>query len=502
MEDSMRKDSKARDHKGKILSFIPTGEYYFSKGIKAYHRRDFHRAKKYLQRAMHLEPGEPMIVCQLAVVHAEMGEYQDSNQLLRLILEELDEEMVECHYFLANNYAHLGFFKDAYHHATLYIELDPEGEFVEDTEELLELLTLEDDDLNEHLYEQDDLMVKQEQARELLETGYFPKAVELLNGVIEEYPEYWSAYNNLALAYFYLGETDKASDVLKQVFKDNPGNLHALCNKLVFAFYENDFKEVRALKDALLKVHPISVEHQFKLGATLALIGEYDKAYAWLGRLYKLGFNGDASFYYWLAYAAYHTGKESVAQVAWRRAVELNPEKEGLEPWSDTSKSAQGFEDHVSSIQQRLDSDYPEERLFALFLTAVSGKKEQLLESDRLKGNRKFSALERDYVAYLKFGEASQDTSTAHDIAGLLYENYSPVGAKEASLYLMWFSAYLQLTQAGVTIKNPHAYAGAITYSWHKLRNETVSQATIAKNFGISTSTLRKYLRLLNEYLR
>ncbi|MUG89278.1 tetratricopeptide repeat protein, partial [Paenibacillus timonensis] len=129
------------------------------------------------------------------------------------------------------------------------------------------------------LYEQDDLIAKQEQARELLETGYFPKAVELLNGVIEEYPEYWSAYNNLALAYFYLGETDKASDVLNQVFKDNPGNLHALCNKLVFAFYESDLNEVRALKDALLKVHPISIEHQFKLGATLALIGEYDKAY-------------------------------------------------------------------------------------------------------------------------------------------------------------------------------------------------------------------------------
>ena len=53
-------------------------------------------------------------------------------------------------------------------------------------------------------------MMKQEQARDLLESGHFPKAVKLLKAVIKDYPEYWSAYNNLALAYFYLGEVEKA----------------------------------------------------------------------------------------------------------------------------------------------------------------------------------------------------------------------------------------------------------------------------------------------------
>lgn len=232
----MGNDSKARHQKGMLLSFIPTGEYYFTKGIKAYQRRDFQKAKKYLQRAMQLEPGEPMIACQLAIVYTELGEYQNSNRLLHFILEELDEEMVECHYFLANNYAHLGFFKDARHHAKLYLELDQDGEFTEDTKDLLYLLNLESEELGEELYEEDDLIIKQEQARELLESGHFPKAIELLNGVIKEYPEYWSAYNNLALAYFYLGEIKKAEDILNEVLRLNPGNLHALCNKLVFSF--------------------------------------------------------------------------------------------------------------------------------------------------------------------------------------------------------------------------------------------------------------------------
>ena len=94
------------------MSFNPTGEYYFTLGLKAFQRREFQKAIKYLKRAMNLEPGEPMIVCQLAIIYTEIGEFHQSNELLHSILEELDEEMVECHYFLANNYAHLGYFKD------------------------------------------------------------------------------------------------------------------------------------------------------------------------------------------------------------------------------------------------------------------------------------------------------------------------------------------------------------------------------------------------------
>lgn len=41
----MRKGSNIEDEKGKILSFIPTGEYYFKKGLKAYRQRNLNKAK-------------------------------------------------------------------------------------------------------------------------------------------------------------------------------------------------------------------------------------------------------------------------------------------------------------------------------------------------------------------------------------------------------------------------------------------------------------------------
>ncbi|MDN3019765.1 tetratricopeptide repeat protein [Paenibacillus sp. BSR1-1] len=494
----MVKDAKARIQKGKILTFVPTGEYYFTKGLKAYHRRDFTKAKKYLGRAIQLEPGEPMITCQLAIVSTELGEFENSNRLLHLILEELDSEMVECHYFLANNYAHLGFFKDAYHHAKLYLQLDPDGDFSEDTEDLLELLTLESDEFEEELYEEDDLIVKQEQARDLLESGYFPKAIELLNDVVKEYPEYWSAYNNLALAYFYLGKAEKAKAILDDVLERNPGNLHALCNMLVFAHYQGQAENVTNLLEVLKKIQPILSEHQFKLGASFALVGEYEHAYLWLKKLYKHGFNGDGPFYYWLSYSAYYTGNETFAINIWKKVIEINPDKEGTEPWN--MEQAAGFEDHSGSIFQKLESDYAEERLFALFLTTVSDKKEEILTSKRVIQNQKFTALEKEYISLIRSGRPTV-AADAQEIAEIFYENYQPIGTIEAGLYLMWFSVFIEVSKANVHLKNKRAWAAAVEYVWHKMRSEKVSQQEIAGRYGVSSATIGKYVKLVNDYL-
>jgi tetratricopeptide (TPR) repeat protein len=496
----MSKDSKATKQKGKLLSFIPTAEYYFSKGIKAYHRRDFHKAKKYFQRALQLEPGEPMITCQLAVLLTEIGDFQQSNRLLHTVIEELDPDMVECHYFLANNYAHLGLFKDAYHHANLYMQVDPTGEFTEETEDLLELLSLEADEDEEEFYEQDDLIVQQEQARELLESGHFPKAIEVLNTVIKNYPEYWSAYNNLALAYFYLGEVDKAFKILHDVLHRNPGNLHAMCNRLVFSFYQRDRKEVRKLKAVLEKVQPISYEHQFKLGTTFALVGEYELAYGWLRKLHKQGFEGDGPFYYWLSYSCYHTGREQAARTIWKKVLELNPGKAGSEPWNEERQSDTDMEHHLTSILKKYESQYIEERLFAMFLTSVSSKKEEILASPQLKNNGKFSSLEREYLKLLKAGENPADFA-GHVTAESLYEHHHPVGVAEASLFLMWFMVFVELVKVGYPLKNEKAWAAAIEYEWARKRNQKITQAAVAEHYQLSTATVQKYVKIVKNFL-
>ncbi|HLO12864.1 MAG TPA: tetratricopeptide repeat protein [Pseudoneobacillus sp.] len=501
----MIKDSKATKETGMLLSFLPTGEYYFTKGLKAFQSRDYNRAKKYLQRAMQLEPGEPMIICQLAIVLTELGEFEQSNRFLHQILEEYDEEMFECHYFLANNYAHLGLFKDAYHHANLYKVLEPDGEFSVDTDELLELLTFESDvlDLDEELYEQDDLIVKQEQARELLESGYFPKAIEVLEEVVEDYPEYWSAYNNLALAYFYLGETDKAYTILKDVLRKNPGNLHALCNQAVFAHYQSNESQTKKCKEMLEKINPMIAEHQYKIGATFALIGEYELGHFWLRKLYKKGFDGDGAFYYWLSYTAFHSGHPSFAKSIWKIVLELSPDKDGHEPWNEEQPILGGYEDHSTTIFQKLESEYIEERLFAIFLIEVSSKKDQLLTSLQSKSS-KITEFETDYLNFVKKSRPLQNKKfyDVHQIGMHLYEHHRPIGALKAGIYLLWFSIVQPCMHLKLSLKNHQAWAAAIEYTWFKLRGEKISQTEVAEKYHLSVSTVQKYVKLVNDCLQ
>ncbi|MEK4538788.1 MULTISPECIES: tetratricopeptide repeat protein [Peribacillus] len=499
----MSKDSKF-GQQAKILTFHPTGEYYFTKGLKAYHRRELPKSKKYLERALELEPSEPMIACQLAITCSEIGEYNYSNNLLENILDVMDPYMSECHYFLANNYAHLGMFKEAYRHASAYLDKEEDGEFSDDAEDLLELITFESDESEENLFKHDGLISKQEKAREYLESGNFPKAIEVLKETIAEFQDYWSAYNNLALAYFYLGQVDEAFETLDEVLEKSPGNLHALCNLVVFHHYQQDEDKVEELIQMLEKIRPMLSEHRFKLGATFALIGNYASAYKWLKILQKQGFEGDGTFYYWLTISAFHLGHEQAARKAWKKVVEMNPEKEGMEPWGDMNATSDGFEHHFPSIIKRLESEFIEERLFAIFLLKHSVHKKKLLKNQVLNLNQNFTDLERDYADLVQAPAKNRQLTPidfADRTAELLYQHFQPIQLDEAGLYLMWFSVFIEAVKSEQKLNNPAGWASAVEYVWNQLKNEKMSKQAIADKHFISVSTLSKYVKLVQTLL-
>lgn len=502
----MAKDSKVRQENGVVLSFIPTGEYYFNKGINAFHRHDLTGAKKYLERAIQLEPYEPMIACQLGLVYMQLEQYQDSNELFKQILEELDPSMTECLYFLANNYAELGLFNEAKNHATAYLEKDSFGEFIEDAEDLLFIIGTEEEDGAADFPIKDELILKQDKARELLESGNFEKAVEILNSLIEEFPDFWSAYNNLALGYFYLGDMEKAANVLEDLLVKNPGNLHGICNLAVFLYHQRRDDELEELLNGLEKVQPILIEHKYKLGATFALIGRYQQAYIWLNKLKKFGFEGDSSYYYWLAQAAYHTGHIQTAKNAWKQLIELNPEKVGQEPWNENQQKAAGFEDHVTTTIKRLRSDYMEERLFGIFIISKSKRKDEMISHPDFKSLDEFSLTEKIYLAHVLDSDLKNQfdpegvISRAHQVADLLYEKHHPIGAASSGLFLMWFSIFIEGMKRGQEFSNLQAFAAATEYIWYKLKHEKKSQAEISKRFQISSSTLQKYAKIILQY--
>lgn len=488
----VNKNNEATKSRGKVLSFMPTSELYFTKGVKAFHRRELGKARKYLERAIQLEPMEPMIYCQLAIVLTEEGNYQHSNQLLLKIIQELDPLMYECYYLLANNYAFLGLFKEAYHYANEYLKYAPNGEFSEDALDLLDLMEVEED-LDEYS-EEDELIVKQDNAKALLESGDFQNAVGLLEEITNEFPEFWPAYNNLALAYFYLGETKKAEKVLEDVLSKNPGNLHAFCNMLVFSHFQQ--QDTNHLAQALEKVHPISFEHRFKLGATFAVIGRYDLAYKWLKSLMKSGFEGDHSFYYWLSLSAYKLGNIQYAEHIWNKVVDLNPEKAGLEPWKNED-TKEGIEIDEEFIKMRLKSQDLSERLFGYFLFSIYFSSEK-----KIKRYVK-TDFEKEFLQAIYGSKNDINESSAYDMyqtALHLYHRNQPISFYESSLFHLCFIIMKQVQNIYST-KNTKAWACAIEYIWKKYRSEKITQKELARNYEISPSTLAKYVKLVQKVL-
>ncbi|MBW8349528.1 tetratricopeptide repeat protein [Bacillus sp. IITD106] len=499
------KDSKARFEKAKIFPFIPTGEYYYNKGLKAYDRFDINKAKKYLKRALELEPGEAIIACQLAIVYTDAGEFSESNKLLFMILNELDEGMTECHYFIANNFAHLGMFTDAFKHAQIYLEEDEIGEFSIEAEELMHLIGLEDDDNLDSLVEQDEMIGKLEASRLLLEKGEFIEAVKMLEDIIEGYPEFWPAYNNLALAYFYEGDTGKAAGVLEKVLENNPGNLHALCNLAVFLYYERETDQLNELLTALDKVQPMLFEHRYKLGATFALTGKYEQAYFWLRQIQKYGYDGGEGFHYWLAKAAYFTGHKKMAYQAWETLIKMNPEQAKIEPWNvKDHPDPRNLEDE-SAVLKMIRSERLEERLYGIFLMSMSANMKDILSHPDFKRLEDFSFSEKLYLAHILKDKLKASIpeekyiEKCHEVAMILYERFKEAGIHTRNILLQWFSFFIQGLGEKVPMENPNALAAATEYIWYKQSHNKKTQKKIAEEYGISQATLRKYIKVVEK---
>ncbi|MFS0647104.1 tetratricopeptide repeat protein [Siminovitchia sp. 179-K 8D1 HS] len=502
----MSKDPKKCKGRAKVYSFIPTGEYYFHKGLEAYDRFDFPKAKKYLKRALELEPMEPMIACQLALVYTETGEYARSNELLLTILNDMDERMTECHYFLANNYAHLGVYSEAYRHVRLYLDTDEVGEFAEDAEDLLEWINRHEDEAESSM-EQETLLYMQEKSKAMLEDGHYQEAVKLLKKLIKSHPDFWPAYNNMALAYFYEGNTHEAFRTLEKVLDQNKGNLHALCNLAVFYYYEQKTEQLQGLLKVLEKIQPLNPEHRYKLGATFALTKRYEKAYFWLKKLQKTGYAGSPGYYYWLSKAAFFTGNKKTAEAAWNQLMILEPQNAGSEPWNEDVNQPNGEDNHYEDIILKLlRSHNIPERLCAIFFMEISGRKNAIISHPSFKPLEEFTFPEKAYLAtILQMGKGQTmninvDIKTGHETALELYEQHAENHSELSVLLVDWFAAFQKMLETGEKLTNPLALAAATEYLSATERKKKKTQREIAKQYGISPATLRKYTNKIADY--
>ncbi|MBB6637560.1 tetratricopeptide repeat protein [Cohnella thailandensis] len=315
-----------KNRRKKVIPFSLDATFFFERAVQSLDRFHYDKALKYFRRAVEYEPNNPVNHCNMAGILSEMGRYEESNDILRTVLERVDPSMTECYYYLANNFANMEKYEEAEKALVQYLETDAEGQFLDEADELLELLRYE---LNrptklstikskENVYAHD-------KARELLEAGHFAEAVRILEEIIERQPDFLAARNNLGLAYYYMGLFDKSIQTIQEVLDAEPGNLHALCNLAIFYQHSNKQEELRELLGLLMKTVPFHPEHVFKLSTTLGIVGKHAEAYRHFRRLLRTGeLSGEPSLHHFAAVAAANIGRFDDAERHWQEAQRLD----------------------------------------------------------------------------------------------------------------------------------------------------------------------------------
>lgn len=340
--------SARRTRTNNIIAMRFDAAYFYERGLRFLEKNDLQRALKAFRKTVEYEPENPVNHCNLAGVLSELGNFEDSNEVLTHILKELDPEMAECQFYLANNYANLGEYELAEDHVLRYLDAEPDGEYAEDAEDMLDVLL--DEFGGGKVYakweakrRQDEQDLAKQDGRNLLEQGQFEAAVEHLEALIRRNPSNTAARNNLSLAYYYTGQCDRAIATAEQVLVDQPQNIHALCNLTVYTAQVGTREQLQACVAKLSKLFPLHYDHAMKLGTTLGLAGEHQHAFSVFDHLVRMVDRPEPILLHSLAASAANAGRLKTAR-KWWKLLSQSP---------DMKEVAQYYLEHVDRVARQ-----------------------------------------------------------------------------------------------------------------------------------------------------
>lgn len=319
------KQKQSNKKQNNVVRFIPDGEFYFAKGLEAFQKRKFDVSVKWMKKAIEYTPDDPLYQCQLSIVYTEIGAYHAANQLLTKVLQAKGDNYTDCYYLLANNYAHLGLLNDAKKYAETYLENEPEGDFQEEAQTLLEMLDIDETDEDDwDMEEEDELLIYQETVFNHIEKMEWDKALPILEEMSALFPEHKIIKHDYAQSLFFSGFEKDAIKMEVETLKDDANDLVSHTNLAIF-YYEMNETEYRNHIQTLLNVYSIHEQQKLKIATTLARTGFNQEAYNRFKLLSKGKLTGHPSYYRWFSSAAYYMNEPEKAQSLWEEGCKRHP---------------------------------------------------------------------------------------------------------------------------------------------------------------------------------
>jgi tetratricopeptide (TPR) repeat protein len=174
-----------------------------------------------------------------------------------------------------------------------------------------------------------ELAMQHEQSQAYLSRGDFHQSIRVAEALLQRYPTFAPALNNLSMAYWMEGETDKAIAAAQRVLETSPHDVHALSNLVHFLCTHGQVAQAseyaRQMKDLPASVAGLRVkkaEAFSYLGDDQAVLGTWRAAE-------QAGEHGDsdgeAMLCHLAAVAMLRQGREKEARCLWQRALKVAP---------------------------------------------------------------------------------------------------------------------------------------------------------------------------------
>lgn len=311
---------------GRVIPFERDVEFFLRRGSQRLEKNDLIEAINNYYIAQARDPENVEIQLAIAEVLTEMHRYEESNRLLFPLLST-DESPPECFFGIACNFLGMQEFNHAQDSLESYLSLEPDGDFVPDALDMLDVI--EDDTA---LYTMPGVFSKEEHdaysacahSRQLLENGRIEEAVSMLEKLAEENPSVHFVHNNLALAYFCEKNFARAMEVVREVLAEDPDNVQAHCNLLLFLHAARDVEGVARALGFLRKVDTQDPHDWNRMAVVFMETDNIEEALQILKKLQTV-FPYDESMLHRLGVCYYKLGRYREATKCYDKLSKLNP---------------------------------------------------------------------------------------------------------------------------------------------------------------------------------
>jgi Flp pilus assembly protein TadD len=175
-----------------------------------------------------------------------------------------------------------------------------------------------------------DLLFQHEQAQSHLARGEYEQFIRVTEALLQRYPRFAPALNNVSQACWMQGETERAIEYARRVLDFCPHNVHALSNLVHFLCARGDVVQASVCAQRLKECPPPDAELWVKQAEAFSYLGDdqgmLDLLHCARQAAKRRQFPGDPEFCHLAAVAMLRQGREKDARRLWLRALKIAPE--------------------------------------------------------------------------------------------------------------------------------------------------------------------------------